>query len=181
MLADFGAEVIKIEKPGVGDYARLLGPFPNDIPNSEKSGTFLFLNSNKQTITLDLSKEADQKAALDLISTAHLVLESFRPGTMAKFGLDHETLSKTLPNLITTSITNFGQTGPYSQYSASELVLFAMGGNMHASGLPDRYPLKLGGNHVQFQAGNVAAMSSLFALYGRDHASLGGQHVYPVK
>jgi len=177
LLADFGAEVIKIEKPGVGDYARLLGPFPNDIPDNEKSGTFLFLNGNKRTVTLDLSQEEDRTTALDLISTSHLVLESFRPGAMKTFGLDYETLSKKWPNLVFTSITNFGQTGPYSQYSASELVLFAMGGNMHASGLPDRYPLKLGGNHVQFQAGNVAAMASLFALYARDHVSLGGQHI----
>jgi len=177
LLADFGAEVIKIEKPVVGDYARNLGPFPEDNPHSEKSGTFLLLNANKRSITLDLTQQADRETALELISTSHLVLESFRPGTMAKYGLDHETLAKRWPNLITTSISNFGQTGPYSQYSASELVLFAMGGNMHASGLPDRYPLKLGGNHVQFQAGNVAAMASLFALYGKDRASLGGQHI----
>ena len=177
LLADFGAEVIKIEKPGTGDYSRKLGPFPDDVPVAEKSGLFMFLNSNKRSVTLDLTKSIDQAIALDLISGADVVLESFRPGTMDKFGLDHDALAEKLPNIITTSVSNFGQDGPYSQYAASELVLYGMGGNMHASGLPGRYPLKLGGNHVQFQAGNVAAMATIFALYGRDRKAIGGQHI----
>ena len=90
--------------------------------------------SNKRSVTLDLSKSIDQEIALDLIEGADVVLESFRPGTMAKFGLDHDVLAEKLPNIITTSVSNFGQDGPYSQYAASELVLYGMGGNMHASG-----------------------------------------------
>ena len=178
LLADFGADVIKVERPGSGDYARRLGPFPGDISHPEKSGLFLFLNTNKRGITLDLKTSEGVEALKKLVKEADILVESFKPGVMAKLGLDYDTLSKINPNLVMTSVSNFGQTGPYRDYEATDLTLYAMGGRMNNTGLADRHPLKLGGTSpVLFQAGNNAAMATLFAWDGRDYQSLGGQHL----
>ncbi len=177
LLADFGADVIKIERPGGGDLARRLGPFPGDVPHSEKSGLFLHLNTNKRSVVLNLKTSEGTDVLRSLLSGADILVESFRPGEMARLGLDPADLQQTYPNLVITSISNFGQTGPYRDYKASEITLFAMGGRMSRSGLPDRYPLKLGGNHVQYQAGNCAAMATLFAWYAGRYKGIGGQHV----
>ncbi len=177
LLADFGADVIKVERPGAGDFARSLGPFPGDVPHPEKSGLFLHLNTNKRSIVLDLKARQGAQVVQELARDADVLVESFRPGVMERLGLSYEVLSKINPNLVMTSLSNFGQTGPYRDYLASELTLFAMGGRMASSGLSDRYPLKLGGDHVQYQAGNVAAMSTLFAWWGAREAGIGGQQV----
>ena len=176
LLADFGADVIKIERPGAGDYTRTLGPFPQDISHPEKSGTFLHLNTNKRSIVLDMKTAQGVETVKELARDADILVESFRPGVMARLGLDYGTLSQLNSNLVMTSISNFGQTGPYRDYVASELVLYATGHSM-AAPVPDRYPLKLGGSHVQYQAGNVAAMGSLFAWYGQRYQGMGGQHI----
>ena len=177
LLADFGADTIKIERPGTRDFTRSLGPFSGEVPHPEKSGLFLFLNTNKRSVVLDLKMAKGVEVIKELVRDADILVESFRPGVMANLGLDYETLSQINPNLVMTSISNFGQTGPYRDYVASELVLYGMGGRMSASGLPDRYPLKLGGNHVQYQAGNVGAMTSLFAWYSQSYQGMSGQHV----
>ncbi len=177
LLADFGADVIKIERPGAGDFARTLGPFPGDLPHPEKSGLFLFLNTNKRSVVLDLMTPQGVQVIKDLVRDADILVESFKPGVMERLGLGYQTLSKINPDLVVTSLSNFGQTGPYRDYLASELTLFAMGGRMNSTGLPDRYPLKLMGNHVQFQAGNVAAMATMFAWYAQTYRGLGGQQV----
>ncbi len=177
LLADFGADVIKVERPGTGDYARSLGPFPGDVPHPEKSGLFLYLNTNKRGIVLDLKTPQGVAALKGLARDADILVESFQPGVMDRLGLGYEVLSKINPNLVMTSVSNFGQTGPYRDYLASELTLFAMGGRMNTTGLPERYPIKLMGNHVQFQAGNVAAMATMFAWYAQEHQGLGGQQV----
>ena len=144
LLADFGADVIKVERPGAGDYARTLGPFPQDVPHPEKSGIFLFLNTNKRSVTLDL-KTAEGAAALkELAKRADILVESFKPGTMDDLGLGYDALRQINPDLIYTSVSNFGQTGPYRDYLGSELTLYAMGGRMTASGLPDMYPAEAG-------------------------------------
>ena len=177
LLADFGADVIKVERPGIGDYARQMGPFPGDVPHPENSGIFLHLNTNKRGITLDLKSAGGVEALKELVKEADVLVESFRPGVMARLGLDYATLEQINPNLVMTSISNFGQTGPYRDYMASELTLDSMGGRMSISGLLERYPLKLGGNHVQYQAGNVGAMATLFAHRAREHKEMGGQHI----
>ncbi|MQF49013.1 CoA transferase [SAR202 cluster bacterium AC-647-N09_OGT_505m] len=177
LLADFGADVIKVERPGTGDYARRMGPFPGDLSHPEKSGLFLFLNTNKRGITLDLKTTEGVETLKELVKGADILVESFKPEVMARLGLDYDSLTKINPDLIMTSVSNFGQTGPYRDYRLSELVLFATGGKMNSSGLPDRHPLKLGGNHGFYQAGNTAAVATLFAWYGREHQGLGGQHV----
>ncbi len=177
MFADWGAEVVKIERPGLGDPARTMGPFPADVPDREKSGTFLHLNTNKKSISLDLTSTFAQEVVARLVADADIVVESFRPGVMDRLGFGYSALSELNPGLIYTSITNFGQTGPYRDYRASELVLFAMGGPMNVMGLPDREPLKLGGNHVQYQAGNSAAAATLGAWFGRTYRDTPGQQI----
>ena len=102
LLADYGAEVIKVERPDTGDGARRLGPFPGDLPNGEKSGLFLHLNTNKRGITLDLKTAAGREIAFQLVKESDIVVESFRPGTMAALGLDYTTLKEINPRLVMT-------------------------------------------------------------------------------
>ena len=165
LLADYGADVIKVERLGTGDAARRMGPFPRDTPHPEKSGLFLHLNTNKRSITLDLKSKAGRNIARELCREADLVIESFRPGTMARFGLDLESLQSLNPRLVMTSISNFGQTGPYRDYKSSDILVYSMGGEMHSTGLEDREPIKLGANVVLYQAGSVAAVASTGALF----------------
>ena len=165
LLADYGADVIKVERPGTGDAARNLGPFPGDIPHTEKSGLFLHLNTNKRSITLDLKSKAGQKIAKELAAKVDLVIESFRPGVMDRLGLGLEALQESNPRLVMTSISNFGQTGPYRDFKSSDILVYSMGGEMHSTGLADREPVKLGANVVLYQAGSVAAVGSAGALF----------------
>ena len=176
LLADYGADVIKVERPDGGDGARRLGPFPGDEPHHERSGLFLHLNTNKRGVTLDLKTAAGNRIARRLAAEADVVVESFRPGVMSRLGLDYDTLSADNPALVMTSISNFGQTGPYRDFRASEIVLYGMGGEMYSSGLEDREPIKLGGTMVQYQAGAAAAVATMGALFAA-RAWGEGQHV----
>ena len=166
LLADYGADVIKVEKPRTGDPARRLSPFLKDYPHPEKSGLFLHLNANKRSITLNLKSTRGRQMIEQLVPWADILVESFRPGTMARLGLSYYVLSKINPSLLMVSISNFGQTGPYKDYSLDEITGYAMGGMMHANGLPEREPLKLGGRVGLYQAGTVAAGAAITALYG---------------
>lgn len=177
LLAGFGAEVIKVERPDGGDVARTMGPFLGDVPHPEKSGLFLHLNLNKLGITLDLKSQTGQKIVKELVKDAHILVENFRPGVMASLGLSYEELCQINPNLIMTSITNFGQNGPYRDYLMTELTLYAMGGKMNRTGYAGREPIKLPLDQNLCQAGNCAAMATNFALYGREFADMGGQHI----
>ncbi len=176
LLADYGAQVIKIERPGRGDVARAMGPFPGDRPDPERSGTFLTLNTNKQGITLDLATPAGRRIVLDLARDAHIMVESLRPGRMAALGLGYDAIRGANPAIVMTSISSFGQWGPYRDYEMTELVAYAMSASMHCTGVPDREPLKLGGTATLFHAGNVAAAATMSAFYGA--AATGqGQHI----
>jgi len=176
LLADYGAEVIKVEKAGEGDPARRMGPFFKDDPHPEKSGLFLYLNTNKKGITLNLKTEWGKKVIKELTKDADILVESFSPGVMEKLGLDYETLEKINPELVMVSISNFGQTGPYRDFKASEIVIYGMGGAMNSTGLPEREPLKKGtGTPVLFSAGNLAALSTMIALYAAKTQGVGQQ------
>ena len=176
LLADYGAEVLKVERPGTGDGARRMGPFPNDTPHPEKSGTFLHLNTNKRSVTLDLKTDEGRQIALDLSARVDVVVESFRPGTMEDFGLSYEALSGANPSLVMTSISNFGQTGPYRDWRGSELIFYGMGGELYSTGVSEKEPLKLGGTVGLYQAGTIAAYATLGAIFAaRDNGS--GQHI----
>jgi crotonobetainyl-CoA:carnitine CoA-transferase CaiB-like acyl-CoA transferase len=176
LLADYGAEVVKIERPGEGDPARRMGPFFKDDPHLEKSGLFLHLNTNKKGITLDLKTTTGKKVLTELARDADILVESFSPRVMPALGLDYETLAKVNPRLVMVSISSFGQTGPYRDFKASEIVEYAMGGEMYSTGIDSREPLKLGGNVVQYQAGTVAAVATMGAFYAAECQDV-GQHV----
>lgn len=165
LLADYGAEVLKVERLGSGDGARRIGPFPGNIPHPEKSGTFLHLNTNKRSITLNLKSSEAQDIVKRLVAEVNVVVESFRPGQMAAFGLNYETLRSINPRIVMTSISNFGQTGPYRDFRASDLIIYGMGGEMYSTGLEDREPLKLGEDVVLYQAGAVAATATMGAVF----------------
>ncbi len=173
MFADFGADVLKIERYPDGDPARKIGPFLGDDPHPEKSLLFSHLNLNKRGITLDLNAADGGKTFKALIKDADILVESFSPGVMQRLGLDYQTLKEINPTLIMTSISNFGQTGPYRDFKASELVLSGIGHDMYSSGIPGRHPLKLGGNCLQYQAGHMAAAATLAAYWLRRNHGIG--------
>ena len=174
-MSDLGADVIKVERPDGGDLARRLGPFPEDEPHHEKSGLFLALNTNKRGITLSLKSEAGRKVARQLLEWADVVVVGFRPGAMESAGLDWPRVREIKPEIVYTSISNFGQTGPYRDYLTSEIILYAMGGEMYSTGLDFREPIKLGGTVSLFQAGSIAAMATLGALYAAREQGIGQQ------
>jgi len=176
MLADYGAEVIKIEKPPEGDPARRWGPFPGDSPNPEASGTFLFLNTNKKGITLNLKTESGKAIFKDLAKDAHIVVESFSPGVMERLGIGYEELAKINPKLVMTSISNFGQTAPYRNFKASDIVLFALGGPMYITGVPEREPVNYAYSVIPCHLGYLAAAATLVAFYVAEQQGT-GQHV----
>jgi len=176
LFADFGADVIKIERPLVGDPARSIGPFLKDDPHPDKSLVFSNLNLNKKSIALDLKTDTGQAAFKALVKDADILVESFSPGVMEKFGFDYEILQGLNPNLIMTSISNFGQTGPYKDFKASELVLNGIGADMYTCGNPGRHPLKLAGNCLQYQVGHMAAVATLAAYWFRLNQGI-GQHI----
>ena len=166
LLADFGAEVIKIEPPGRGDPARGVGPFYRDEPHPEKSGLFLHLNINKLGITLNLKTPGGVRIFKELLEDADVVVESFAPRVMPSLGLSYEELAKVNPRVIMTSISNFGQTGPYRDFVATELTLFAMESQMARLGSPDREPIYMGGAISQYLAGNTAALATMAGIMG---------------
>ena len=183
LLADYGADVIKVERPPDGDSSRRMGPFPGDEPHPEKSAQFLHLNTNKRGIAVDLKQGEAAGIVERLASWADIVVENYRPGVADRLGIGYERLSSINPAIIYTSISNFGQTGPYRDYRGSEIVFYGMGGEMHSTGLSDREPLKLGGNVGLYQAGAVAAVATMgAALAGSfwldgDGDGVIGQHI----
>jgi crotonobetainyl-CoA:carnitine CoA-transferase CaiB-like acyl-CoA transferase len=172
LLADFGADVIKIERPDRGDLARYLNPHQHDERHPEKSGIFFYLNTNKRSLTLDLRQAAGRQVFFDLLATADLVVENFRPGVMDELGLGYRELRARKPNIVLLSISNFGQSGPYRDWAGSELVLFAMGGEMYSMGIEEREPIKMAGTAALFQSGSAAAVAAMGAVYG---AKWGGE------
>ncbi len=175
VLGDFGADVIKIEPPG-GSLARNIGPFYKDTPDTEKSLFWFAFNTSKRGITLDIEQLDGQEIFKALVQTAHFVIESFKPGFMESLGLGYKELEGVKPDIILTSITPFGQSGPYSDYEATDLVGLAMGGLMSILGESNR-PVRISsGPQAYLQAGLQAAMASVLAHYHRQ-VSGEGQHV----
>ncbi|MBI4340403.1 MAG: CoA transferase [Chloroflexi bacterium] len=175
LLADFGAKVIKVEPPA-GDVARRYGPFLNDEPHPEGSLLFLYLNSNKSSITLNLDTAFGQGVVKQLAALCDVVVEDFRPGTLNNAGIGYEALASINSKLVMVSITPFGQDGPYKDYLGAEIVEFALGGFMYTYGEFDREPVKHGGHQVQYNAGANAASAGLVALR-HQRISGEGQHV----
>jgi len=173
MLADYGADVVKIERPGGGDIARTMGPFPRNELHPERSGMFLSLNTNKRSAVVDLATESGREVAWRLVDRADILVESFSPGVADRLGLGYEAVKARRPALVYCSISNFGQSGPYRDYVLNDFTLYAMGGAMHATGLPDREPIKLGARTQLVHGGYVAAAATLMAYYGAVRTGLG--------
>jgi crotonobetainyl-CoA:carnitine CoA-transferase CaiB-like acyl-CoA transferase len=177
LLGDMGAEVVKVEEPGRGDFARREEPLKKDAPEPERSLLFQYLNWNKRGVTLDLRSEASHAALRKLVERSDCVIEAFRPGTLAGWGIGVERLLEWNPNVVVTSVTNFGQTGPYAAYRATDLVVHAMGGVMQISGRVDREPLKHGLQQALFCAGLNAAYATLAARLAVVASGGPGEHV----
>jgi benzylsuccinate CoA-transferase BbsE subunit len=175
LLGDLGADVIKIEKPG-GDPARGIGPFYHDVPDPEQSLYWMAFNINKRGITLDIETTDGQKIFTSLVRTADFILESFDPGYMDELGLGYSVLSDINPGIIMTSITSFGQTGPYRDYKASDIVVWALAGEGYVTGDADRAPL-MPSFPIAYLCGAMhAAIGTLVALSHRNITGE-GQHV----
>ena len=179
LLADLGADVIKVEPPE-GDPARARGPFPGAAVDPNSSGLYLYLNSNKRGITLDLRSEQGRNLFAALTAGADALVHNTPPREMNRLGLDYEALAARNPRLVMTSITPFGMEGPHSHYEATDLILWNAGGvaylNGGGPGTEEMPPLKAYGQQAEFQGGVNAAVATLGALFAglRDGR---GQHV----
>ncbi len=169
LLADMGADVLKIEPPLGGDDSRRRGPFPGDIPHQEKSGLFLYLNSNKKGLTLDLKRSEGQDIFKKLIAKTDVLIEDRAPGEMEELGLDYETLKAINPGLVMISITSYGRSGPFKDYKAFQLNTVHASGQGYMLPIPaqdmDRPPVKVGGHSSGFDVGLVAVVAVTAAYY----------------
>ncbi len=175
LTGSLGATVIKVEPPW-GDASRDLGPFRDDIPDREQSGLFHYLNGNKLGVTLNLKTSEGRDLLLKLAAKADVLIENFEPRVMPILGLSYEQLRQANRRLVVTSISNFGQTGPYRDYKADEIGIHAISGEMFIAGEADKPPLKKGGNFAQYIAATTALSGTLAALYQRE-ATGEGTHV----
>ena len=169
ILADLGAEVIKVEMPGRGDDTRVWGP---PFIKGE-SAYFLCLNRNKKSITLNLKNEKGREILYKLVQKCDVFLENFKPGVTKRLGVDYETICKINPRIIYCSITGFGQSGPYRDYPAYDIVIQGMGGLMGITGEPDRPPVRIGVAITDIGAGMYAAIAILSALIAREKTRKG--------
>jgi crotonobetainyl-CoA:carnitine CoA-transferase CaiB-like acyl-CoA transferase len=175
LFADMGADVIKIERPG-GDATRDIPPFWHRTPNPDGSLFFLYTNTNKRGITLDITHSEGRALFKQLAQRAHLIVETFPPGYLDGLGLGYGTLKAANPGLVFTSITGFGQTGPYRDFKSSDLVASALSGALYVTGDAEDPPVTLAGSQAYTMASVYAAVSSMIALH---HSSVTGegQHI----
>ncbi len=176
ILGDLGADVIQIEPPG-GSPTRNIGPFYHDTPDPEKSLTWFSLGLNKRGITLNLKTVDGRELFKKLVKTADFVVESFEPGYMKSLGLGYQELEKIKPDIIMTSITPFGQTGPYAHYRVTDIVGVALSGMMWLYGEADRAPVRIPAPQFYLQGGLQGAMGTMMAHYHRELTGGEGQHV----
>ncbi len=179
ILADFGAEVIKIEKPGEGDDTRGWGPPFLTNPDGSRGDAAYYLSANrgKQSVAIDMAKPEGQKLLQDLARNSDVVMENFKVGGLKKYGLDYESLKAINPKLIYCSITGFGQTGPYAQRAGYDFMIQGMGGIMSITGQPDgtpgAEPVKTGVAFADVFTGLYATIGVLAALHHRDKTGEG--------
>ena len=172
ILGDLGADVIKVEKPG-GDASRRIGPFYHNTPDPEKSLHWFAMNGSKRGITLNLEEPDGRQIFEQLAGKADFIIESFPPGHMEKLGIGYGLLSARNPKLIMTSITPFGQSGPYKDHKGSDITILAMSGLMSINGDKDRPPLRMCLDQSYYLAGAQAAAGTLLALQARSMSGKG--------
>ena len=168
LLADLGAEVIKVERPGDGDPARILGP-----KVGEERAYFISVNRGKKSITLDISAQEGQRIFRNLAPNFDVLVENFVPGTMMRYGLDYANLAKISPRLVYASISGFGQDGPYAGRPALDVIVQAMGGIMSVTGEPGGAPIRPGASLGDSTAGLFTALAIVSALWQRQSSGLG--------
>ena len=176
LLADLGAEVVKVERAGVGDPAREYGPYPADDPHPERSGLFLYLNSNKKGTTLNLDTPTGKDILSGLVSQSDVLVHNLHPVEMDRLGVNHANFQGRNPGLVMASITPFGLTGPYRNYKAYDINLAAGGGICEGLGSPGREPLTFCTPQVGYFAGAAAASSIIMALLAKEDGGP-GQHI----
>ncbi len=179
MLADFGADVIKVELPGKGDDTRGWGPpflkLPDGSDDPQESAYYLCCNRNKRSIAIDMTKPEGQALIRKLAAEADIVVENFKVGGLKKYGLDYESLKAINPRLIYCSITGFGQTGPYADRPGYDFVAQGMGGFMSITGEEGGGPLRAGVAMADLSTGNMATISILMALRHAERTGEGQQ------
>jgi len=168
ILCDLGAEVVKVERPPAGDISRTTGPYQNGW-----SGYFFSINRGKRSVAIDLRQPEGKELFLRLVEQADVVMENFTPGTMARLGLDYDALSARNPRVILASVSGFGQSGPYSDRPALDIVVQAMGGMMSITGEPGGGPVRPGASYGDLTAGLFAAVGVLGALHERQRSGRG--------
>jgi crotonobetainyl-CoA:carnitine CoA-transferase CaiB-like acyl-CoA transferase len=184
MLADLGAEVIKIERPGGGDDARIFGPpylvDPEGKANNNNS-FFLCANRNKRSVAVDISKPAGQEIVRELAKSVDIMMENFKVGDLKRYGLDYDSIKKINPGIIYCSVTGYGQTGPYKARPGYDAIFQAAGGLMSVTGHPDGEPgagpMKVGPSIADVMTGMNASIGILSALFHRKVNGGEGQHV----
>ena len=176
VLADYGADVIKVERPNIGDSARRTGPFAGDDVNLEKSIPFLYMNTNKRSVTLDIGMSSGRRIFEELLTQTDILVENFTPSQAESLNLDYQVLTKINPSLVLTSITPFGQTGPYRDMAFTDLITTALSGLMYHSGDSDREPLRNALEQSLYVAGINGAVATLVAIFQRLNTDQ-GQHV----
>jgi len=176
LLCEMGAEVIKVEAPGAGDVSRGFGPFPGDVNDREKSAMFHYLNAGKQSVTLDINSAAGRKLLHGLCAGADALLVNGDVAQLEASRLTYADWSAVLPQLVLTTITPFGFTGPYSRLRGHDITLCALGGVSNVVGEPGRAPLTPPLSLSAYQAGMAAASATLLALFARKVTGR-GQHV----
>jgi len=175
LLADYGADVVKIEKPA-GDSARQLGPFKGGDRHPDKSGTFFYFNTNKRSVVLDLKTASGVDGFWHLVDWADIIVEGFEPGAMESLGLSWEAIKARRGDISLVSVSNFGANSPYRHYRGSELVLYGFAGEMHSTGRLEREPVKMYGTSALVQSGSVLSTAILGALFATQAKGV-GQHV----
>jgi crotonobetainyl-CoA:carnitine CoA-transferase CaiB-like acyl-CoA transferase len=176
LLADQGAQTLKIEAPGRGDAARHEPPFIGGEPHPDRSTLFLAFNTNKRGITLDITTATGRELLQRLLATCDVLVESFPPGYLESIGLGIAVLRQANPGMIVTSITPFGQTGPYAQYHSSDLIAQAMGGFLYTTGSNDRPPMGTVLEQTSVVTGRNAVLAIMAALL-HQRSSGAGQHI----
>lgn len=171
ILADFGADVIKIESPDTGDESRLLGPYVNT-----ESAYFMSVNRGKQSVTINLKTEEGRSILLEIIKKADILVENYRPGKMAEWGLDYEKMKLENPGLIYVSISGFGHSGPYMKSPAYDIVIQGMSGLMSITGEEDGQPTRVGTSIGDIVPGLFSAVGIMMALFHRSRKGE-GQHL----
>ncbi len=173
MLGDFGAEVIKVEQPGVGDAIRGT-PVEG---KAARSGNWLVEGRNKKSVTLNMRVQQGQDMLRELVKTADVLFENFTPSTLDKWGLGWEALHAVNPRLIMVRVSGYGQVGPYSKRSGYDRIALGFSGYMYPTGFPDRFPVRPAFATADYNTGTFAALSAMFALYNRDARGGEGQMI----